>query len=291
MIMKKLLVIIAALALAAIFGIAACGRSTPSKPVPKPVAVTPLNNNCSGGYVAFTFDDGPSTYTQAMINELRALHMHAVFFVIGNRVQKNPQLVREEVADGFVVGDHTYNHRSFTGFGPKTPPLTGGQVVAELQAGSNAIVAAGAPKPTLYRPPYDDVTPHDNALAASLGLRLVMGYGNHATSGIVDSADWSGISTAQIASRVTQGYEINGFHMPGIHGGSIVIFHDGQPTAPNVIAALSQIVDYMNAHHLCSTSTVRADATGDVVPNNPTPAPLPASVPVPPAIGSVGEGG
>jgi hypothetical protein len=130
------------------------------------------------------------------------------------------------------------------------------------------------------------VNNQDNRVAAGLGLRIVMGYGNNAVNKIVDSDDWSGISPSEIASRVDNGYEINGFHMPGIQGGSIVIFHDGQPTAPNVIAALPQIVTYMNDHHLCSTPYPPADATGGVVHNNPKPLYEPV-VPVPPAITSV----
>jgi peptidoglycan/xylan/chitin deacetylase (PgdA/CDA1 family) len=248
----------------------------------------PLRNSCAAGLVTLTFDDGPSTYTQAVIDTLVALHLKATFFVIGQRVQADPAIIREEDGLGFVIGDHTWNHRSATGFGPKTVPLTGSQWAAELAAGSAAIVKAGAPKPVFYRPPYDDINDYYNAIAAGLGLHVVMGYGNNAVNHVVDSADWSGLSAGQIASRVINGYPINGFHMPGIQNGSIVIFHDGQPTAPNVIAALPAIVSYMNAHNLCSSPvpTAVSHPTGSVVASDPKPVTVPLA-PVPPAIGSL----
>lgn len=240
--------------------------------VPAGAGDNPVDNSCSGGYVTFTFDDGPSTYTQDVINTLVALKMKAIFFVIGNRVQLSPSIVAEEADLGMTVGDHTFNHRSSTGFGtPGLPALTGPQWSAELVSDANAIVAAGAPRPTLYRPPYDDINNYYNAIAAGDGLRVVMGYGNGVVNKVIDTADWSGLSSAQITSRVENGYMINGFHMPGLQNGSVVVMHDGQPTAPHSIAALPKIAAYMNQHNLCTTATPPKDATGGVVTNNPAP--------------------
>jgi hypothetical protein len=73
---------------------------------------------------------------------------------------------------------------------------------------------------------------------------------------------------------VTQGYTKNGYFYPGIKDGSIVSMHDGEgQTTLNTIQALQPIVDYMNSKHLCSTDTIRADATGGVVPPPAPPEP------------------
>ena len=242
--------------------------ASPSLAAPVSAPVHPLNNNCSDGYVTFTFDDGPGPYTQKVISELRALHVSAVFFVIGEHVAAHPQLVREEIADGYVVGDHTWDHQSLTGWStPGTKPLTDVHVKAELNKTIQAIVAAGAPRPTLWRPPYGDVTGHDNALAHALGLRLVLSYGT-STGDIVDSRDWDGLSPSQVVHNITHGYTVDGTFIPGIHRGSILSAHDGISETPTTVAALQGIVDYMNAHHLCATTTVPADATGGVIPDN-----------------------
>ncbi len=243
----------------------ALAKHRPPPPPPPPI----LSNSCASGYVTFTFDDGPGPApgypgnTQNMINRLLAEHIPAVFFVIGANVAINPQLVREEATDGFVIGNHTWDHQSFTGYSTGTPPLTNIQVISELSRDNSAVTAAGAPAPTLWRPPYGDVNDPDNYLASTLGLRIVMDYG----TGITDSLDWEGISPAQIASNVTLGYTENGIVVPGIQAEEILAFHDGSADSVNTIAALPAIVTWMNAHQFCATSAVRPDATGGQVTN------------------------
>jgi peptidoglycan-N-acetylglucosamine deacetylase len=270
-------------AAAIMLGLAACGSTEASAPVTpvapaNPVAanaVTPLHNDCSAGYVTFTFDGGPrlpSQYgdTPLIIGTLLKLHLKAVFFVIGKSVVENPDIVREEVRDGFSVQNHTWDHADFTGRSAGTKPLSLSQVRRELQRGAQAIVAAGAPAPTLYRPPFDDVTAADNAVAKSLGERIVLSYGDPA-SRIIDSGDWTHISAKQITHNVIYGSKNEqGNWIPGIRAGSIIGYHDGIPgNAPsNAAYSLQPIVNYMNAHHLCSTTSVPNPADGGVfLPN------------------------
>jgi peptidoglycan/xylan/chitin deacetylase (PgdA/CDA1 family) len=234
--------------------------------------VHPIANDCSGGTVAFTFDDGPDTYTADVMAKLLALNLHATFFVLGQKAQASPQMIATEVANGFSVQNHTYDHASFTGSSTGTAPLTDAQIQAELDSTSDAIVAAGAPRPTLYRPPYGDINSYDDLVARNLGYRIVMPWGTP-SGNIVDSRDWTGISPAQIASNVVNGYSLNGFFYPGIKADSIVSMHDGEVTGANTAQALQAIVDYMNANHLCSASSIRPDATGGVVPAPAPPEP------------------
>jgi peptidoglycan/xylan/chitin deacetylase (PgdA/CDA1 family) len=239
-------------------------------------AAAPVNNDCSNGYVAFTFDDGPGPNTEAVLQTLVSLNLKATFFVNGNKLDgsaTNQQTMRDELAAGFSVQNHTYDHASFTGASSGTQPLTQDQLTAELESASAAIVNAGGPKPTLYRPPYGDVNSYYDLIAQNLGYRIVMPWGTP-SGNIVDSQDWTGISTSQIVSNVTQGYTKNGNFYPGIKADSIVSMHDGEDqTTLNTIQALPSIVDYMNANHLCSTGSIRADATGGVVPPPAPPEP------------------
>lgn len=224
---------------------------------PSPVAGAPLSNDAAAGRVVFSFDDGPGAYTGQMIAELKHLGLHGVFFDIGWKAARYPKLVRAEVTAGEVIGNHTFDHRSFTGkgTGPGTggPPLTLAQVTSELSEATAAIVAAGAPRPWLWRPPYGAVSLADQAQARALGLRVVMDSGDN----IVESNDWAGLTPGQIAARVE----------PRLRDGTIIAFHDGLPTARNTLRALPLIVAYMNARHLGATTVVRPDATGGVVPN------------------------
>jgi peptidoglycan/xylan/chitin deacetylase (PgdA/CDA1 family) len=222
-----------------------------------PVKAVPLHNDARNGTVVFTFDDGPDAYTGQVIAELKELHIHGVFFAIGWKVAAHPGLIRAEMANGDVVGNHTWDHKSFTGkgigVGAGGPPLTQAQVRAELSSTNAAIIAAGAPRPTLWRPPYGAVNAADDVTAQSLGLRIVLDSG----ANIVDSNDWAGLSAKQIAAQVDS----------VLRNGTIIAFHDGLPTAPQMIKALTLIVAFMNRHHLGATTIVRPDATGGIVPN------------------------
>jgi peptidoglycan/xylan/chitin deacetylase (PgdA/CDA1 family) len=235
-----------------------------------------VDNDCSAGYVSFTFDDGPGPNTPAVMRALAALNLKATFFVNGNKLAgsaANQQTMRDELAQGYSVQNHTYDHASFTGASTGTQPLSEAQVTAELEDASTSIVNAGGPKPTLYRPPYGDISAYYDLIARQLGYRIVMPWG--APKGnIVDSQDWTGISPAAIAANVTRGYTKNGNVYPGIKAEAIVSMHDGEDqTTLNTIQALQPIVDYMNANHLCSTDAVRADATGGAVPPPAPPEP------------------
>lgn len=251
------------------------GVLTSSKPAaswqvaPAKNAVTPLDNNCSGGYVTLTFDGGPVTGPQGggtplVLATLQKLHLKAVFFVIGTEVTRNPEIVRAEVADGDLVENHTWDHEDLTGYSTGGKPATMAQVTEYLEKGAAAIVKAGAPAPTLWRPPFDDVTAADNAVAASLGERVVMSVGD-VGSKITDSQDWRAKYTgAEIAKKIIYGSVNQGEPIAGLQNGTIVGYHDGLAVDVSTPAAysLQPIVTYMNAHHLCSTTNVPNPADG-----------------------------
>lgn len=65
----------------------------------------------SSGLVALTFDDGPDPrYTPQILDSLEREGIRAAFFLVGSRVEAYPELVREIVARGHVVGNHSYQH-------------------------------------------------------------------------------------------------------------------------------------------------------------------------------------
>ena len=275
-------------AVAASLALSACGTGVTAVTAAA-VAKEPLqalDNSGSAGSVTFTFDDGPGLFDQALLTELGKLHLRAVFFVFGDKVAANRKIIQQELAAGDLVENHTWDHKSFTGFSTHSKPLTYPEITSELTRAQQAIIAAGAPAPTLYRPPYGDVNGYENDLAASMGLRIVMPYESnpHHTPRIVDSMDWTGLSAAQIVTAVTRGAVSQGVHFPGMDGGSVLAFHDSAPGScvnpvkadaglcadvVQMIKALPGIVDYMNAHNFGVTVDVPSNATGNIVPNVP----------------------
>lgn len=66
-------------------------------------------------YVALTFDDGPSAkYTPELLDGLAERGVHATFFLVGNLVEENPELVRRMAEEGHQIGNHSYDHADLT---------------------------------------------------------------------------------------------------------------------------------------------------------------------------------
>lgn len=224
-----------------------------------PVVKRPLNNNCSGGYVTFTFDDGPRENTVKVLDALDGLGIDAVFFWRGEQVKGRERIMARAVAEGHVIGNHTWDHADMT-----TGELPDGSretwdatwVRTELERTNEALMAAGAPRPTLYRPPYGAINRQVDSIAQELGLRLVMPWGYHPDDNIIDTLDNEGAGTQEIVDSTIR----------RMRDDSIITMHDGQGQATlNSIDALQPIVDAMNEKGLCATTTLREDATGRVL--------------------------
>lgn len=98
-------------------------------------------------FVALSFDDGPDpAYTPQVLDLLARRRVKATFFEVGINAIAHVDLVHRQVTDGHTIGNHTRSH-------PDLEQLTPEQVMAEIDGGEADIVAAGAPRPTLFRPP------------------------------------------------------------------------------------------------------------------------------------------
>lgn len=67
--------------------------------------------------IAITFDDGPSVYTEELLDGLKDRGVKATFFVIGKSAVSYPDIVKRESNEGHLVGNHTYNHVEITKIG------------------------------------------------------------------------------------------------------------------------------------------------------------------------------
>ena len=58
-----------------------------------------------------TFDDGPDAVnTPAILDVLKARGVHATFYVLGDMVEKNPEVLKRIFAEGHAIGNHSYDH-------------------------------------------------------------------------------------------------------------------------------------------------------------------------------------
>jgi len=118
--------------------------------------------------VALTIDDGPDPeVTPAVLDLLDAHHVRATFFCIARRARQSPGLVREIVARGHSVQNHSDVHRhSFSLLGPRG-------MAAEVRAAQETLAGLTGIQPTWFRAPAGLRNPFLDPVLHRLDLRLV----------------------------------------------------------------------------------------------------------------------
>jgi peptidoglycan/xylan/chitin deacetylase (PgdA/CDA1 family) len=164
---------------------------------PAPTIVDPRVDCARVACVALTFDDGPSTHTDRLIDSLTRLEVPATFFVIGEQVGVRPSVVRRLQASGQSVQNHTFSH-------PQLTTLSAASQLSQVTRTDDALAAAGVRRSTQLRPPYGSW----NAATRTLGKPLIMWS--------VDPRDWDGKSASAIRSHVST----------YTRAGDIVLMHD-----------------------------------------------------------------
>ena len=170
----------------------------------------------TGKVVYLTFDvEGPGA--PQVLKVLRANHVHATMFVLGKWADAHPSLVRQMVADGDELGNHSYDH-------PVFPRLTPARARWEIAMGEAAVRRASggvSPRPR-FRFPY-------GAGQNVAWLRqIVAAQGYKAYYWTVDPQDWRGYSSATIARSV----------LAHSHNGSIILLHPASPGTPGAVQAI-----------------------------------------------------
>ena len=224
----------------------------PSEPSPRgPDVAAPTygiytHARIQGPYLAMTFDDGPSAeYTPRLLDLLKARHLKATFFLIGQNVQAHPELVRRIIAEGHEVGNHTWDH-------PQLSKLSDERATDEIEKTQDAIRTACGVTPVLLRPPYGALNKPEHVWIPQR-LKLNVIYWS------VDTLDWKHPGAATITQRV----------LAGARPGAIILQHDihGQ-TIDAMAAALDGLI--AKGYHLVTVSQLIAMESPEI---SPTPSP------------------
>jgi peptidoglycan/xylan/chitin deacetylase (PgdA/CDA1 family) len=169
-----------------------------------------------GREIALTFDDGPWYDTPQFLNILEHYHVPATFFEIGEQIStygEGGAVERRMLADGDMIGDHTWSHPNVSGAGA----FARGQI---LRTASAIKTATRGFRPCLFRAPYGAVSGALISEARSLGFTTIQWD--------VDTVDWSRPGTATIERRA----------IGGAHPGAIILQHDGGGDRSETLAAL-----------------------------------------------------
>jgi peptidoglycan/xylan/chitin deacetylase (PgdA/CDA1 family)/sulfur carrier protein ThiS len=185
-----------------------------------PVAFHPAGGSTGPLPVALTFDDGPWPHiTEQILTILTQRQAPATFFTVGRQVQRDPDLVRQELTAGMAVGSHSYSHPQ------PFDRLPAARIRDEITRGRRSLQPLGI-HPVGFRPPGGATSPAVAAAAQEFGDRTVLWS--------VDPADWQpGVTANQLAQRV----------LAAARPGAIVLLHDGGGDRSATVAALPAIID------------------------------------------------
>jgi len=153
--------------------------------------------------VGLTFDDGPHRDgTPAVLAALDAAGAQATFFVVGEQIRREPQIVREIAAAGHRLAVHGDRHRALTA----VPPA---RLRADLDRCAELIGELTSQVPDHYRPPYGIFSPTGLLECRSRGWTPLLWS--------VWGRDWRASATPDsIARLVTR----------SLHAGDVVLLHD-----------------------------------------------------------------
>ncbi|KAI7822058.1 hypothetical protein BC939DRAFT_398283 [Gamsiella multidivaricata] len=118
------------------------------------------------GTWGLTFDDGPTPNTVGLLQTLKTNNVKATFFVMGSNVVRNPEVMKQEVADGHHIASHTWSHHPLT-------TLSNEQIVAELKWTEKAVMDTTGLRMKYMRPPYGDIDNRVRAVVKKLGYIIV----------------------------------------------------------------------------------------------------------------------
>jgi peptidoglycan/xylan/chitin deacetylase (PgdA/CDA1 family) len=153
--------------------------------------------------IALTYDDGPNDpHTLRMLEVLARQGVPATFFLIGRYVQQRPDIAREIVQAGHVIGNHTFTH-------PLLIFKSEAEIRKELSQCRSAVQDAIGEDSDLFRPPFGGRRPAVLRIARELGLKPVMWN--------VTGYDWNAPPADVIERKVAK----------QIRGGDVILLHDG----------------------------------------------------------------
>ena len=167
--------------------------------------------------ILLTFDDGPHPdVTPSILDRLRTYNVRAVFFVVGSRISRAPELLRSILAEGHLIGNHSYAH--VLEADPWLPAY-----LLDMRRCQALLKNLTGQAPRLFRAPMGRYTMGGLVAPRLLGLRHILWS--------VDSEDWK-LRDAEAALACGQRL------CSSVQPGDIVLFHDDNRWTVTVLDVL-----------------------------------------------------
>ena len=166
-----------------------------------------------------TFDAGYENGCTAKILDILKKHqVPAAFFLVGNYLEKNPDLVRRMAQEGHIVGNHTMHHPDMSKL---TDKAAFSKELLDLEALFKEITGETMPK--YYRPPQGIYSEENLKMAKELGYKTVFWS--------LAYVDW------QNDKQPTADYAMSKL-LPRTHNGAVILLHSTSETNAEILDEL-----------------------------------------------------
>lgn len=149
-------------------------------------------------YIAFTFDDGPNYNSSKMVDVLSKWGMRATFFVVGNRAEKEADILLKMVDKGMEIGNHTYSHKLLT-------KLSSEAIREEIAKTDRVIFDITGRDVSLVRPSYGS---SNKRVRSSIDRPIIVWD--------IDTLDWKYHNSKRLSDYI----------LKNVQDGDIVLMHD-----------------------------------------------------------------
>ena len=164
--------------------------------------------------IALTFDDGPNArYTPILLDGLKKRNIRASFFLIGENIEGNEDILLQMRRDGHLIGNHTWDHVQLDKIPAEKARL-------EIEKTNNRIYEASGIYPSYVRPPF-------GAWIKDMELSVTM----LPVFWDVDTLDWQSKNIDSILSIAQK----------QVHDGSIILMHDGYQTSVDAALKIADL--------------------------------------------------
>jgi peptidoglycan/xylan/chitin deacetylase (PgdA/CDA1 family) len=172
--------------------------------------------------IALTFDDGPGIFTLEVLALLKKYNVKATFFCIGKNIETHPEILKQIIAEGHLVGNHSYSHSTFFDF------YNAEKIREEIQKTDVLLEKFTLKKINFFRPPYGVTTPSIRRALKKTGHKVI-GWNIRSLDGGTKNQD---LILNRIIKRVSPG--------------GIVLLHD---TASHSVLVLEQFLQFLQQNN------------------------------------------
>lgn len=175
--------------------------------------------------IALTFDDGPDeVFTPQVLDILKKNDVKATFFLVGENLKQNKEIVKRQFEEGHEIGNHTYTHINVAKSGYD-------KVYEEITKTQEEIKEITGVEPKLFRPPYRAMSRHMCDIVKNKNMNIIL-WSN------LDPRDWSNPGVYSIVNTIESKVE----------NGNIILLHDYnnlRNSKSQTIQALESVIPYL----------------------------------------------